>query len=182
LAVTPAALSRAYPDFYQETPNNAFIDAASAQGIPGVLILAGVFALGLYPLRRRPPGLQAALLGILIASMFASLTLVTSMYLWTVAGLGMVLSRDPIARDRINMPESGIPLYAAFAAGAVMLAAAIVLAVQDRAYAELQDDVDRRNLVEASRDYAIATRVSGGMPGYELWSSRHRRRRQANIL
>src|SRR5580704_9527361 len=32
-------LSRRYPDFYNETPHNALIDAACAQGIPGLMIL-----------------------------------------------------------------------------------------------------------------------------------------------
>ena len=95
-AIESPTLSRAYPDFYHETPHNAFLDAASAQGVPGALILAGVFWLGLRRLRAPglPRGLRAALLGILIASLFASLTLVMSMYLWTLAGLGAAISGD----------------------------------------------------------------------------------------
>jgi O-antigen ligase len=165
-AIQSAALSRAYPDFYQETPHNAFLDAASAQGIPGALILVGVFAMGLLRSRGRQSGFEAALLGILIASMFASFTLVSSMYLWTLAGLGLVLSRDPFAGTR------RVASFAGFAAGGLFLAAAVVFAVEDRAYADLQDAVDARNVAQAGKDYALATGIAVGMPGYELWSSR----------
>jgi O-antigen ligase len=169
------ALSRAYPDFYHETPHNAFLDAASAQGVTGALILGGVFWLGLRRLRGPglPRGLQAAVLGILIASLFASLTLVMSMYLWTLAGLGAAISGD--APD---MPAESRSGYAGFwripaiAAGAIFLAAAISLGVEDRAYAQLQDGVDGRNFAQASNAYAVATDFSVGTPGYELWSSR----------
>jgi len=163
-AIESVELSRAYPDFYHETPHNAFIDAACAQGIPGALILAAVFALGLYAprgeLNEQQRGLQAALAGLLITSLFASLTLVTSMLIWTLAGL----------RARSAVVER--PPQAARIAGLAFVAAAIVLGVQDRSYALLQDAVDERNLVAASNAFSVATGFPPGLPGYELWSSR----------
>jgi hypothetical protein len=174
-AIESPTLSRAYPDFYHETPHNAFLDAASAQGVPGALILAGVFWLGLRRLRGPglPRGLQAALLGILIASLFASLTLVMSMYLWTLAGLGAGISGDaPDMSAESRSSYAGFRRVPAIAAGAVFLAAAISLGVEDRAYEQLQDDAGARNFAEASNAYAVATSFSVGTPGYELWSSR----------
>jgi putative inorganic carbon (HCO3(-)) transporter len=171
-AIQSAAFSRAYPDFYQETPHNAFLDAAIAQGLPGALILVGVFVLGLYPWPGRSVGLQAALIGILIASIFASFTLVTAIYLWTVAGLGLGVSYEPNTVTRPEVRKSRTTYYPAFATGVLFLLAAIALGEQDRAYAALLDDAASGNLAGATRDYAIATVVSAGMPGYELWSSR----------
>ncbi len=177
-AIESVALSRAYPDFYHETPHNAFIDAACAQGLPGVLILAGLLALGFSPSRlaadpgpRR--GLRAALLGILIASLFASFTLVTSMYLWAIAGLEVALSGELPATSlpRAAIRRASLWRIPAMAAGAGFVAAAVVLAAQDHAYAGLQRDVDAGNFAQASEAYVVASGFAG-VPGYELWSSR----------
>src|SRR5207245_2040087 len=43
-----AELARAFPDFYHESPHNVFLDALTSQGFPGLVILAGIAALGLY--------------------------------------------------------------------------------------------------------------------------------------
>jgi O-antigen ligase len=160
-AVQSVELSRAYPDFYHETPHNAFIDAACAQGLPGAVILIAVFALGLSGPGSEMRGLRAALAGLLITSLFASLTLVTSMLIWTLAGL---LSRP--APGRVPVPAIASIASLAF------VAAAVVLGVQDRAYAVLQDDVDGRDFPAACKAFSVATSYPTGIPGYELWSSR----------
>src|SRR5438270_254490 len=41
-------LSRAYPDFLQETPHNIFIDTACSQGFIGLSILVGVLVTGYF--------------------------------------------------------------------------------------------------------------------------------------
>ena len=61
-----AELARAYPDFYQESPHNIFIDALAGQGVPGCAALAGITSLGFYAVwkmrdRRLAAALAAAL-------------------------------------------------------------------------------------------------------------------------
>ncbi len=175
-------LSRLYPDFYNETPHNAWIDAACAQGIPGLLILIGVFVLGWSAGRRSgsevsplSTGLQSAMLGILISSMFASLTLITSMYLWTVAGLTVALnpgsSPDAVAipseRKPWRVPQAALIVFALayFLPGAM-------LAVQDSAWSDMGTAVSGRSFGAARDAYARAISSGFGMPGYELWASR----------
>jgi hypothetical protein len=85
--IESVAMSRAYPDFYHETPHNALIDAADAQGFPWLLILLAVFALGFAAANR---GIRAALAGIFVASLFASFTLVEAMYLWIFVIIAIV--------------------------------------------------------------------------------------------
>src|SRR5204862_245938 len=41
-----AELARAYPDFAHESPHNIFLDAFTAQGVPGLLLLFGFCAVG----------------------------------------------------------------------------------------------------------------------------------------
>lgn len=181
-------LSRAYPDFYNETPHNALLDAACAQGIPGALILASVFLLtwragrndNLTPTLLRS-GLDAAMLGILISSMFASLTLVTSLYLWTIAGLAAALNPGaPVAghRREWHIPrfiERAAPIMlgtAYLGLGAMYLVLGATLALQDAAWSDMGTAVDNGNFPMAREAYSRATSVALGMPGYELRGSR----------
>lgn len=177
--VQSAELSRAYPDYYNETPHNAFIDAASAQGIPGLLILAGVFALGGFVGRSgflgRDPvaaGLEAALLAILVSSMFASLTLVASLYLWSIAGLAVALVPAESRRESSIRPTEWLLRVPAVVIACVFFFFAVSLAAQDAAWAELRSAVERKDFSDAHEAYSRATLFSAGIPGYELWASR----------
>jgi hypothetical protein len=169
--IQSAELSRAYPDFYNETPHNAFIDAACAQGIPGILILTGVFTLGWFAARgTMAAGFEAALLGIFVCSLFASLTLVASLYLWSIAGLAAAsMPGDANAKSPLRFAFPRIPAYVAAAA---FLFVAAALAMQDAAWAELGRAVGGKDFMAAREAWREATTVSAGMPGYELWGSR----------
>ncbi len=164
-AIESVKLSRAYPDFIHETPHNAFIDAACGQGLPGALILAGVFIVALKS--KGSPGLRAALAAMLVGSMFASLTLVTSMYLWTLAGL-LAVGDSPSARDGALAQRLRVP---AALVGGAFIVFAILLTVQDAAYARLRDAVAAKDMTGAMQSYETATSFISGLPGYELWSS-----------
>jgi hypothetical protein len=70
-------LSRAYPDFFHESPHNILLDAAVSQGIPGAVLLAGAWAAavlaGIRALRRGhplAPPLLAANAGLLVSHQF----------------------------------------------------------------------------------------------------------------
>jgi O-antigen ligase len=169
--VESAALSRAYPDFYHETPHNAFVDAATAQGIPGLFILPGVFFAG-WMGRARPAGVEAglegALVSIFICSLFASFSLVEFLYLWTIAGI------------YCGSPE-GAPVFKAGTAwlqvpatllGGTMAITAVLLSVPDFMNVEIQDAVDERRPTAAMAASGRAEAWSFGLPGYDLWRSR----------
>ncbi len=180
--VQSADLSRQYPDFYNETPHNALLDAACAQGIPGALILIGVFALPWLRRENRAfsadpitSGLNAAMLGIFVSSMFASLTLVTSLYLWTVAGLSVAWNVGSAkAKDRVATSAlmGRVVRVATIVLGAVILAGGVMLGLEDAAWARLGAAVEARNFPAAREAYNRAISVGFRMPGYELWGSR----------
>jgi O-antigen ligase len=180
-AVESAALSRAYPDFINETPHNAFIDAACSEGLPGALILAGVFVVGLSGMdlsRNGSPGLRAAMTAMLICSLFASLTLVSEMYLWGIAGL--LAAEDTVkraARDAWAWKNAAAAL--GIPAGVAFIAVAFLLGVQDAAYADLGRAADANDLPGARRALTRATSFGVGLPGYELWSSQQMARLKA---
>jgi O-antigen ligase len=172
-------LSRAYPDFYHETPHNALIDSASAQGIPGVLILSGLFLLGSGVWPRRDPanriaiaGLEAAILGIFVSSLFASFTIVESAYLWSLTGICSAL-RIAELKQIPRMLPAWWPVPAMLLA-ATFLFTALVLSVPDAIYSGLADAVAHRDLARASRIQASASSWKLGLPlpGYDLFASR----------
>ena len=93
-------LARAYPNLYQESPHNIFIDALAGQGVPGMAILIGLTALGFYAIgkARRPEGaaLGAALAALLISQEFTSFTLATAVFFYVTVALAVGLAALPV--------------------------------------------------------------------------------------
>ena len=175
--VQSAELSRRFPDFYNETPHNALLDAACAQGIPGAIILTALFAIAWRAgwkadFRRNPlrTGVNAALLGILVSSMFASLTLVTSLYLWVAAGLAVALS--PAETPAAVTGDWRIPRFALAIPALALLIPALLLMRQDALWADLEHAVEANDFPAARKAYSSASTAAFGLPGYELWASR----------
>lgn len=181
-AVESAQLSRAYPDFYLETPHNAFIDAACSQGVSGPCILLCVFAFGFSPFglqRDARSGLRAAMAGMFVCALFDSFSLVSALYLWGIAGILAACEPPspaaPKSASPAPTPAARIPVAMAtfgILSGAVLVTAAILLSVQDAAYADLGRKVDAGDLPGARQALRRATSFGIGLPGYELWSSR----------
>ena len=114
-----AELARAYPDFYQESPHNIFIDALAGQGLPGVAVLAGVTFLGFYAIRKAPArrlasALGAALVAMLASQQFTSFTLPTALFFYLTVALLVA---------QVFVP---VPLQAKGRRGAVIFASGIV--------------------------------------------------------
>jgi O-antigen ligase len=82
-------LAREYPDFYHESPHNIFLDALTAEGVPGLLILVGVAAAGLsgaVSTRVKSP-LLPGLVASLMAHQFIVFIAPTAFYYYLGAGL-----------------------------------------------------------------------------------------------
>jgi O-antigen ligase len=125
-------LSRLVPDFYHESPHNAGLDAATSEGLPGLIIVLGWLALGIAAIRTRDgkAPMEAALAGAFVASfvasLFNSITIATA--LATLGVLAMLTARraEPQAAP-VNWPRpfaiaAAVPIAATLAVfGAVLL-------------------------------------------------------------
>lgn len=174
--VQSVQLSKEFPDFYQETPHNAFLDALYAQGLPGFLILIAVAVLPWIANTqgdggKELMGYRSAMLGLVIASFFASFTLVSALYFWLIAALAAPGEASEEA-DKTPQRVPIIPRVAAAIAACLFVAVGASLAMQDFQWSALAFAVDGRNLSGAAAAFSTAEGVSLGLPGYELFASR----------
>ncbi len=128
-------LARAYPDFSHESPHNIFLDALTAEGVPGLLLLAGVTLAGItggWRARLQDSPLAVALLPGFVASLVAHQFVVfiapTAFYFYL--GAGMLAGAGDSKSAVFRIPTAGrIPATARWAVLAGGLAAAGFLAV-----------------------------------------------------
>ena len=170
-------LARAYPDFYHESPHNIFLDALTAEGVPGLLVLVGVAVLGIAGgLRARPenPMLAVALLpgfvGSLVAHQFIVFTAPTAFYFYLVAGVLAGAGASNSIVPRVS-PVGGwaVPAVGLAAAGFLILMA-YRLTAADLALATVQrrlDANDSRGAAEAYRQ-ALSRSPTGVTADLEL--------------
>jgi O-antigen ligase len=127
-------LSRAYPDFYHESPHNMFLDVLTSRGIPGALILIGLCVLALWSARKNA-AFAAGLAGAVICQQFMVLTIPTELYFYLL--IAMIIGQSaPLATKRDVFHRTMIPVAAAIAIGFVVFGVRLILADRAMAVAE----------------------------------------------
>jgi O-antigen ligase len=162
--VQSVALSRAYPDFYHESPHNVVLDAAAAQGIMGAILLIGFTLLALVVGYRRSgdsPLLSAtctsAIVAIMIAHQFTVFTIPGAALFYGMIGLLIGLNHRSYGRPAITNPIR-------YSGHAVALVAAVALcwiawrvAASDHKLASARGEMDAHQYARAAQTYdAIA--------------------------
>ena len=169
-------LSRAFPDFYHESPHNIFLDALVSEGIPGLAILVGFSALAYFAARRAvrakqqaAPYLASALAAGLTAGLFVSFTLTGALYFYgTVAMLtGLAINAENgsatsgLGAPSANRPGASIPsrdrkkrsVALSLAAAAMFLYFSIRLTVSDSALGKATRDLNAGRIEESLKAY-----------------------------
>jgi O-antigen ligase len=147
-----AELSRAYPDFYQESPHNMFLDALVSEGIPGAIVLLALCLLALWSARSNA-ALAAALAGAIVCQQFMVLTIPTALYFYLL--IAMVIARtsqvpDLPIRNWILIPAATIAIiFTAFSAR---------LLLADRAMALAEKNTEAGDVPSAAQSYRTAER------------------------
>jgi O-antigen ligase len=175
-------LSRAYPDFYHESPHNIFLDALVSEGIPGLGILAGFAALAWFAARgavsrgqRAAPYLAAALIAGLTAGLFVSFTLPVDLYFYaTVAMLAALAiprgasltAYSPALAMRV--PAFALPLVAV----AMFLYFVIRLTTSDLALERAKRDLDAGRIEDSVTAYTWSQRWHLAGSSDDLYFSR----------
>jgi hypothetical protein len=159
-------LSRAFPEFYHESAHNMFLDAATAQGLPGLLILVAAAVMGFRSRTsagEHVPVLLGGLAAIVISHQFSVFTVPTALGFWIT--LAMLVQARPFKASEICHSRM---LWLAPLSAALILGAAR-MTIADRHLAEMYAAVN------ASRfERAEAERMSAARSGLhaDLWYSR----------
>ena len=168
-----------YPDYQQESPHNVFLDAAVAQGIPGLLellfaaTLAGWCAWKTEEANRDVAYiLGAGVAACLIFHQFFAFTLPTYCgFLLLLSAL--VALGAPLNLKRLELPRGGRVTLALSGAllAMVLLATAAQLSLTDYAFARIDSLLKRGNLAGAVEQYHFARRWKFFGVSPDLWYS-----------
>ncbi|MGC9946894.1 MAG: O-antigen ligase family protein [Bryobacteraceae bacterium] len=171
-----ADLSRAYPDFYHESPHNILLDALVAQGVAGPVLLLALAASGFaaaWTLKGNAAAgaLGAGLAAITVSEQFACFTLPTGLaYYVTIAmlvslSIGTALPPWPPGRRWMRMA-------AALPCAAILILFGVRLWMAETALAAVRRALDANLLDDAAGRYAAYERWRGPGPSADLWYSR----------
>ena len=144
-------LSRAYPDFYQESPHNMFLDALVSRGIPGAIALVALCALALYA-ARKDAALAAAAAGAIVCQQFMVLTIPTALYFDLLIAMIVGGARVPVGRVDVRLRA----LTAAISLLFLVIATRLIVA--DRAMAGAENKAALGDVQGAAADYRIVQR------------------------
>jgi O-antigen ligase len=96
-------LSRAYPDFYHESPHNMFLDALTSRGLPGMLSVLALCVLAAWATRKKA-ALAGALAGAVLCQQFMVLTVPTALYFNLL--IAIIIATIPSSpRQQLNSQE-----------------------------------------------------------------------------
>jgi putative inorganic carbon (HCO3(-)) transporter len=175
-------LSRAYPDFYHESPHNIFLDASVSQGIPGLGILIGFAALAWFAARRAiterhraAPYLAFALTAALTAGLFVCFTLPGALYFHATVALLVALASPalPQTRSPLSLRVPALALRVpALALALLFLYSAIRLTTADLAFERAHRDLDAGRIEDSLAAYARSQRWHPAGSSDDLYFSR----------
>lgn len=177
-----AELSRAYPDFYHESPHNIFLDALVSQGMPGFAILCGFAALAWFAARRAhhqgqraSAYLASALLAGVISGLFVCFTLPGALYFYATAAMLAGLAIRPAAKPIASSGAFGsrIPALAfSMTAAALFLYLTIRLTASDISLDRAKRDLDAGHIEDSIAAYAASQRWHPAGSSNDLYFSR----------
>jgi tetratricopeptide (TPR) repeat protein len=155
-------LARAYPDFYQESPHNMFLDALTSRGLIGLLPLAalcGLAAWAALQLLRRADAvgapLAAALAASLVSQQFNVFIIPTALYFYLLLGILVAACISPAAPPR---PHARWYAPIAFAAAIFLAVFAVRLLAADAALTLADHRIEAGDAARAAQAYRMVLR------------------------
>ena len=147
-------LARAYPDFYQESPHNMFLDALTSRGLAGLLALIALCALALWAASGNA-ALLAALSGAIVCQQFVVLTVPTELYFYLLIAIA-VATRVPrqtahargISRIAVLIPAVAGIVFVVFGARLLLAGRAQAIAEQRIAAGDVPGAADAYRAVQ----------------------------------
>jgi O-antigen ligase len=170
-------LARAYPDFYQESPHNAFLDAFASGGVVGLACLLGlvVLAIGTAWRARREGNplaelLLAGFIAVLVDLQFTVTVMATALIFYLYIGILVTLRFKALANES---PRRVPVAYWIAAAGSLLFPVfATQLILADSLLLTVQRRIDAGDANGAAAAYAGALRSMPSGASFDLSYSR----------
>jgi hypothetical protein len=165
-------LARAYPDTYQESPHNVFLDVLVSQGLGGLAAFAALCLLVITAIRRSSSAdIQALGCGFiagLVSQQFLCFTVPTAVFFYASAAVAIVGGREN--KTTRTAPILATAPFVAVALVVVVFAGRLLLA--DRAQAEVKDALAQSDLETILKRYEREDqlRLPGG--NFDLYYAR----------
>lgn len=172
-------LARAYPNRYNESPHNILLDALTAQGIAGLLVLLGLVTASLRalwyvaPERRILAGFGgAAFIASLASNQFLAFTAPTALYFYFTAATCVVLGLGAApTQERSRWVRWTVPVVA-IALGLALAVFSVKLATTDRAMMQVRKRAMEGDIQGAISLYEEVRAVKPEGMDTDLWFSR----------
>lgn len=166
-------LARKYPDHYHESPHNFFLEAALAQGAPGLVIWLGLLGLAGYCAflcwrRSEPDGaaLSAALIAMMVSSQFCPLILTNELYLLASIATLVAVASPAQEMNRARRNSAPYLILSARIASLVFAFFASAYIAQATLYSETKTSIAQADVAGAEQWYQLAREFP--MPGPNL--------------
>jgi O-antigen ligase len=169
-----AALSRAYPEFLQESPHNLLLDGAITQGVSFFPIAAGMVYLALAGGRKRdtmPTAcLRASMIAAFVSLQFLTVTISGALMLYGAMAL-LVASQTPVGVWAYRPPAWFVKV-AACGLALFLTAAGAAYLRKEMAYAGVANTAKTDRFEDMAQAYRTAADSWFPAPGDDLWCSR----------
>jgi hypothetical protein len=169
-----AELSRAYPDYFQESPHDFLLEGAIAQGCFFFVIVAGIVYLVLTGRAANNKGLaawlRASMVATLVSLLFLPVTISGALMLYGILALLVAVTPPVVVHPHGSVP--GLVKAAACGLAVLLLVAGIAYLRKDVAYAGIDAAVKAHRFAEMAYAYRTAADAWFPAPGEDLWASR----------
>jgi hypothetical protein len=171
-----AELSRAYPEFLQESPHNLLLDGVISQGISFLLVAGGIVYLMLHDYRRKhgpAVWLRASVAATFVCLQFETPMIAGGLMLYGMLGLFVACQRET-ERDAVE-PQISPPGWATalcYGLALLLLAAGIAYLRKDSAYADMVDAAATGHFERMAAAYSTTSTAWFPVSGDDLWASR----------
>jgi len=164
-------LASAYPDFYNESPHNIFLDALTGEGLLGFASIAGLCLLGLWLIPKTWAALAAGLVAAICCQQFSVLILPTALYFYLLLAMVVVTAiPKTAAAERKHGAYWLIPIHAIVALPLVLYSVHLLIA--DHAFEQARQDIASGNAPAAAARYRSALSWNPPGAGFDLDYSR----------
>ncbi len=162
-------LAQLYPDFYQESPHNVFLDALCGQGAVGLAALIAVCTLSLSSWKRTPwtAPLAAGFLAALVSQQFGVFTVPTALYFYSTAALLSTAGPAGATRKPVRVFQ-----LVNVAAALGLATFAIQFTISEFHFARAKDLLANKQLDSAIAQGVVARSWMPGGSTYDLYFSR----------